>query len=154
MRPPRTGTQANPAATRLAASRAWDSPGGICDGRFYAAAKVRRFAALAFAQRTLAAAEIFAGAAGLILRFVFVADGAEEPEPGWRCFAQRNFWAAPILARAAGLIFLRGPAAPVADSPEMAASSFWSASIRSRMERARFNCCADKACRLLLINYE
>jgi hypothetical protein len=67
-------------------------------------------AALAFAQRFLAAAEIFALAAALILRLTFLTGFADNFLPF--IFAHRAFCAAAILALPAALIlrFFFGPA--------------------------------------------
>jgi hypothetical protein len=63
---------------------------------------------LAFFQRDLAAAEILARAAALILRRAVFTGFAADFRP--LTFAQRAFWAAAIFRRPAALIFLFGAA--------------------------------------------
>src|ERR1700719_4300582 len=101
-------------------------------------ASVLRLAALAFAQRAFAAAEILARAAALILRLPL-------PDP-LRYFAQRNFCAAAIFARAAALIRRRPPCPLVdvdPDPPRSDSSSCSSFCIFSRRTNARLRCWTD-----------
>ena len=95
-------------------------------------------AALAFFQRALAAAAIFALAAALILRLAFLTGLAADFRP--LTFAHRAFCAAAIFRLPAALIFrrLRGAAAP-AVLPNSRASSFCSDSILCLMSAARRN---------------
>jgi len=102
-----------------------------------------RPAALALAQRALAAAAIFARAAALILRRVVL-----RPFPFPFTLAQRALCAAAILARALALI-VRLPFPDPAAPPKIFPSSFSSESICSLIAAARLNCSAER----LLIDF-
>jgi len=95
-------------------------------------------AALAFFQRALAAAAIFALAAALILRLAFLTGFAADFRP--LTFAHRALAAAAILCLPAALIFrrLRGAAAP-AVLPNSRDNAFCSDSILCLMPAARRN---------------
>jgi hypothetical protein len=98
---------------------------------------------LAFAHLALAAAAIFARAAGLILRLGFPAALAGlDP----RTFAQRALCAAAILARALALIILLPEVPPVAPAlpPKRLPNSLSKASIWSLIVAARLSCSADR----------
>ncbi|MFZ0825802.1 MAG: hypothetical protein WAO02_00110 [Verrucomicrobiia bacterium] len=98
--------------------------------------------ALAFFQRALAAAAIFALAAALILRRAFFAGFAGDFLP--LTFAQRSFCAATILALPAALIFRRcfrtTGVAGLAGEPKIRPSSFSSDCIFSFSAAALRNC--------------
>ena len=109
-------------------------------------------AAFTLAHRALAAAEILARLAALIVDF-FLTTGLAT---GVLTFAQRAFCAAAILARAAALIFdfFFGAGVGVeafAGEPRMAASSFSNALILSLMSAACFSCAEVSDNRLLMV---
>ncbi len=135
MRPGRRHQKSYPS---IRGSDAVRSRGVPRDGESNQPASVLRLAALAFAQRAFAAAEILARADALILRLPL-------PDP-LRYFAQRNFWAAAIFARAAVLI-RRRPPCPLVDAdpdpPRSDSSSCSSRCIFSRMTKARLRCWTD-----------
>ena len=102
-------------------------------------------AALAFAHLALAAAEILALAAALILRF-FGCDGSAFCP---LAFAHLAFWAAAILALPAALILrldfgAATGAAGLFEEPKILCSLFWSDWILSLMLAARLNCLAER----------
>jgi|GEM_PF-5738048 hypothetical protein len=83
-------------------------------------------AALAFFQRALAAAAIFARLAALILRLAFLTGCTDDFRPV--AFAHRAFWAATILALPAALIlrffFVATVATGLVEEPKIRPSSF------------------------------
>ena len=99
--------------------------------------------ALAFAQRALAAAAIFARAAALILRRAFLTGSAADFRP--LIFAHRALAAAAIFRLPAALIFrrLRGAAAPSV-LPNSRVNCFCNDSILCLILAARRSCLADR----------
>ena len=102
---------------------------------------------MAVFQRALAAAEILALAAALILRLAFFTGFATDFRP--LTFAHRALAAAAILALPTALIlrffFGAGGAAGSVEEPRIEISFFSSAWIFSLMLAARRNCCADRS---------
>ena len=112
--------------------------------------------AFALAHRALAAAEILARPAALIVDFFFTTGLAAGLATGVLALAQRAFCAAAILARAAALIFVFFFGAGVgveafAGEPRMEASSFSKALIWSLMSAACFSCAEVSDNRLLMV---
>ena len=101
-------------------------------------------AALAFFQRALAAAAIFALAAALILRRACLTGLPADFRP--LTVAHRALAAAAILARPAALIFrlFFDAELPWPGAPTIWLSFFSREAIRSLIPAARRNCCADK----------
>ena len=101
---------------------------------------------MAVFQRALAAAEILALAAALILRLAFLTGFAADSRP--LTLAHRARAAAAILALPAALIlrFFFGATAVMdfVEAPKIRPSSFSSDWILSFMLAARRNCCADR----------
>jgi len=113
-------------------------------------------AAFTLAHLALAAAEIFARPAALIVDFFFTTGLAAGLATGVLDLAQRAFCAAAILARAAALIFVFFFGAgvgveAVAGEPRMEASSFSNALILSLMSAACFSCAEVSDNRLLMV---
>lgn len=107
-------------------------------------------AAFTLAHRALAAAEILARPAALIVDFFFTTGLAAGLATGVLALAQRAFCAAAILARAAALIFdfFFGAGA---GEPRMEASSFSNALILSLMSAACFSCAEVSDNKLLMV---
>ena len=108
------------------------------------------------AHRALAAAEILARPAALIVDFLLTTDFAAGLATGVLALAQRAFCAAAILARAAALIFRfffgAGAGVVIVEAePKMEASSFSNALILSLMSAACFSCAEVSDNRLLML---
>jgi hypothetical protein len=103
-------------------------------------------AALAFFQRALAAAAIFARLAALIFRLAFFTGFAADFRP--LTFAHRALCAAAIFALPEALIlrlfFGAATATGLVEEPKIWLNSFWRNWILSLMSAARRNCCADR----------